>query len=150
MVNPGPFRWPSLLEERSMSQLLYRGNPYETRHEVAAKACKVLNYRQQHYNTCREEIAADNHPHLTYRGIEYDKTNEECRLRNDRQSYFKLTRELVQAQFVLADAELARRLWNEVADRHMDVDRITHLMYGCWFQDDDEALTEADEHYLCR
>lgn len=29
-----------------MSELLYRGKPYETHHEAEAKTCKVLNYRQ--------------------------------------------------------------------------------------------------------
>ena len=46
-----------------------------------------------------------------------NRSTEECRQRNDRQSYFNLTRQLVSAQFVLADGQLAARLWQEVADR---------------------------------
>lgn len=73
---------------------------------------------------------------------------EECRLRNDRQTYFKLVRELVQAQFVLADAELGRRLWQEVADRDLDTGRIIQLMYGCWFHNNDDEMRELDDAYL--
>ena len=77
-----------------MSTLLYRGHTYE--HQPAAqKVCKQLSYRGQEYNTCTEQQPADLHPHLSYRGIGYDKSleaEEECRLRNDRQSYFSLAR----------------------------------------------------------
>ena len=38
----------------------------------------------------------------------------ECRARNDRQSYFTISRALAHAQFELADAELTRRYWQEV------------------------------------
>ena len=50
---------------------------------------------------------------------------DECRARNDRQTYFSLARELVTAQFVLADHELTRRLWQEVSDRNLDMGRIS-------------------------
>jgi hypothetical protein len=72
----------------------------------------------------------------------------ESRFRNDRQALFELTRQLVQAQFVEANAELSRRLWDDVADRGMDVDRIVHLMYRCCFQNDQEAMLEADEAFF--
>ena len=72
----------------------------------------------------------------------------ECRARNDRQSYFLVVRELAKAQFVLADAELSRRLWQEVADRDLSIDRITHLLYGCWFHDDEQAMVDADEQFV--
>ena len=72
----------------------------------------------------------------------------ECRARNDRQSYFSVVRELAKAQFVLADVELSRRLWQEVADRDLSIDRITHLLYGCWFHDDDQAMVDADEQFV--
>lgn len=74
--------------------------------------------------------------------------SEECRLRNDRQSYFQMVQALVEAQFVLADQELAHRLWQEVADRDMDTGRITHLMYGCWFHENLEEMRELDDGYL--
>ena len=37
----------------------------------------------------------------------------ECRARNDRQSYFTISRALAHAQFELADAELTRRYWQD-------------------------------------
>ena len=132
-----------------MSTLLYRGHAYE--HQPAAeKVCKQLNYRGKGYNTCDEHQPGDLHSHLSYRGIGYEKSLEEveeCRLRNDRQSYFSLTRRLVRAQFQLADESRASQLWQEVAHRGMDVDRITHLMYRCQFHDDDSAMLIADCEY---
>ncbi len=72
----------------------------------------------------------------------------ECRSRNDRQTYFAITRSLVQAQFLLDDRELSRRLWQEIADRDLDVGRIINLMYGCWFHQDDEEMTLVDQLHL--
>ena len=56
----------------------------------------------------------------------------ESRSRNDRQSYISTARTLAKAQFVLADAELSRGLWPEVADRDLEVGRLLHLLYGGW------------------
>ena len=138
-----------------MSALLYRGKTYEPHHEAAPKACRVLNYHQQHYNTCREKTQRDLHPHLSYRGVAYVKdqvapviTTAEARSRNDRQAYFSITRDLAEAQFKLADDELSRRLWDDVGERELDVERINNLLYGCTFHDDDAAMQEADEAYL--
>ena len=61
--------------------------------------------------------------------------------------YFSCARNLARAQFQLADDELSRRLWQDVAERQLDVDRILNLMYGCWFQEDREAMQEADAAY---
>mgnify|MGYP004415926573 FL=1 len=61
--------------------------------------------------------------------------------------YFSCARNLARAQFQLADEELSRRLWQDVAERELDVDRILNLMYGCWFQEDREAMQEADAAY---
>jgi len=72
----------------------------------------------------------------------------ECRLRNDRQSYFAITRALVKAQFVLADSVLSQRLWQEVADRDMEVGRILNLLYGSCFQDDEDEMTALDDAFL--
>ena len=72
----------------------------------------------------------------------------ECRIRNDRQSYFNLTRELAHAQFVLADSELSSRLWQDVADRELDVARIIHLLYGGWDIEDEKEMLEADQQFL--
>tara|TARA_B100000524_G_scaffold327994_1_gene212404 strand:- start:108 stop:554 length:447 start_codon:yes stop_codon:yes gene_type:complete len=132
-----------------MTKLLYRGKIYDSGH-ATEKVCKQLNYRGHSYNTCSEYQKSNLHPKLSYRGIGYNKsfeTAEECRIRNDRQSYFSLTRELVRAQFQLGDASRTAELWQEVANRGLDVDRITHLMYGCHFQDDDETMLFADKEY---
>jgi len=72
----------------------------------------------------------------------------EDRLRNDRQSYFAITRALVDAQLHWRDAELSSRLWQEVADRGMDRGRILHLLYGVEAHHDEEALQQADLAYL--
>ena len=61
--------------------------------------------------------------------------------------YFSCARNLARAQFQLADEELSRRLWLDVAERELDVDRILNLMYGCWFQEEREAMQEADAAY---
>ena len=73
---------------------------------------------------------------------------DECRLRNDRMSYFSLTRQLVEAQFVLRDGELSARLWHEVADRDMDLGRVVNLLYSCINHDDDDVMRSSDESYL--
>ena len=73
---------------------------------------------------------------------------DECRLRDDRQSYVSLSRQLVQAQFVLRDRELTNRLWHDVANRDMDLGRIINLLYCCSSPDDDEAMRWIDEGYL--
>ena len=72
----------------------------------------------------------------------------ECRTRNDRQSYFAITRELAKALFVLADSELSRRLWHDVADRDLELGRIIHLLYGGWNLENDEEMLEADKQFL--
>ncbi len=71
----------------------------------------------------------------------------ESRFRNDRQSIFILVRELVHAQFELGDPELTNRLWQDVVDREIDMERIINLMYGCTFHDDDQAMLETDLAY---
>ena len=73
--------------------------------------------------------------------------SEECRLRNDRQSYLQVVRQLVKAQFVLEDRQLTLRLWQDVSERKMDLGRIVHLLYGCSFHDV-ESMLIADEQYL--
>ena len=75
-------------------------------------------------------------------------STEECRQRNDRQSYFHIARQLVSAQFVLADNQLSARLWQEVADRDMDLGRVINLLYGCSSPEDDQAMQDADDDYL--
>ena len=55
-----------------MTALLYRGHSYEAQ-AASPKACVELTYRREHYNTCREEVAHNSHPTLTYRGVSYAK-----------------------------------------------------------------------------
>ena len=99
-------------------------------------------------------MARDLHPQMNYRGISYVKNapaqggDQEARLRNDRQAYLQIARELVSAQFVHGDAELAHRLWADVGERNLDVERLNNLLYGCHFHDDDTAMQEADQAYL--
>ncbi len=71
----------------------------------------------------------------------------EDRLRNDRQSYFTMTRDLVDAQLEWRDAVLSSRLWKEVDDRGMDRGRILHLLYSFEAHDDEKALQKADMAY---
>ena len=68
----------------------------------------------------------------------------------DRQAYFSAARNLARAQFLLGDAELSQRWWQDVADQGLDVERIEQLMYGCWFQDDSDAMAEVDAAPLSR
>ncbi len=71
-------------------------------------------------------------------------------MQRDQQAYFASARNLARAQFQLGDDELSRRLWQDVADQGLDVDRVLNLMYGCWFQDDNKAMQQADLDYLER
>ena len=73
--------------------------------------------------------------------------SQEARIRNDRQAVFQLVRELVQAQFERGDEELTKRLWQDVADREIDLDRVINLMYTCSFHEDDNEMTTVDETY---
>ena len=73
--------------------------------------------------------------------------DEEESTRNDRQAVFQLVRDLVQAQFDRSDEELTKRLWQDVADREIDLDRVINLMYSCSFHEDDNEMTKVDETY---
>tara|TARA_Y100001968_G_scaffold117815_1_gene107286 strand:- start:490 stop:783 length:294 start_codon:yes stop_codon:yes gene_type:complete len=66
---------------------------------------------------------------------------------NDRQTVFLLVRQLVQAQLDRTDEELTRRLWKDVADRKIDLDRVINLMYSCKLHEDDNEMTKVDESY---
>ena len=68
--------------------------------------------------------------------------------RRDQELYFSVARNLARAQFRLADQELCRRLWQDVGERNLDVDRVLHLMYGCCCHDDQQAMLEADADYV--
>ena len=68
-------------------------------------------------------------------------------MRNDRQSYFELTRELINAQFNLADEQLSQRLWDDAIERDLDIARIVNLMFSCSAHADNEIMTAVDEEY---
>ena len=68
--------------------------------------------------------------------------------RREQEMYFTAARSLAEAHFHLADELLCDRLWQDVAERHLDIDRVMNLMYGCWFHDDPAQMREADAHYL--
>ena len=70
---------------------------------------------------------------------------QEARIRNDRQAVFQLVRDLMQAQFDRGDEELTKRLWQDVADRDIDLDRVINLMYTCSFHEDDFEMTKVDK-----
>ena len=73
--------------------------------------------------------------------------NNYGRIRNDRQVVFQLVRDLVQAQFDRGDEELTKRLWQDVVDRNIDLDRVITLMYTSSFHEDDYEMTKVDESY---
>ena len=73
---------------------------------------------------------------------------DECRARNDRQTYFSISRELINAQFILEDQELSRRLWQEVGERDLEVGRILNLLYSCDSHSDDGEMVEMDNAFL--
>ena len=65
-------------------------------------------------------------------------------------AYFQITRDISEAQFYLGNRFQELYLWQEVADRDMEVSRIENLLYGCFFHDDEEAMAEADREYVAR
>ena len=73
--------------------------------------------------------------------------NQEVNAKNDRQEVFQLVRDLVKAQFDRGDDELTKRLWQDVADRKIDLDRVINLMYTCSFHEDDNEMAKVDETY---
>ena len=72
---------------------------------------------------------------------------KESRVINDRQTVFQLVRQLVQAQLERTDEELIKRLWKDVADRGIDLDRVINLMYTCSVHEDDNEMAKIDEIY---
>ncbi|MCB4428691.1 DUF4278 domain-containing protein [Synechococcus sp. MU1643] len=62
-------------EELPRTALLYRGGAYAAA-ASAPKASVELTYRREHNNTCREVVARDVHPTLTYRSVSYTKKAE--------------------------------------------------------------------------
>ena len=72
---------------------------------------------------------------------------QEERIRNERQAVFQLVRELVQAQFERGDEEFTKRLWQQLADGEIELDRVLNIMYTCSFHEDDNEMTTVYETY---
>ena len=68
----------------------------------------------------------------------------------EQSAYFQITRDISEAQFYLRNRFQELCLWQEVADRGMEVSRIENLLYGCFFHDDEEAMAEADREFVAR
>ena len=66
----------------------------------------------------------------------------------EQSAYFQITRDISEAQFYLGNRFQEIYLWQEVADRDMDVSRIENLLYGCSFHDDEAAMAEADDDFI--
>ena len=63
-------------------------------------------------------------------------------------AYFEITRDISEAQFYLGNRFKEIYLWQEVADRDMDVARIENLLYGCFFHEDEDAMIETDREFM--
>ena len=68
----------------------------------------------------------------------------------EQSDYFKITREISEAQFYLGNRFQEIYLWQEAADRDMDVSRIENLLYRCSFHNDEEAMVEADREFMSK
>ena len=68
----------------------------------------------------------------------------------EQSAYFKITRDISEAQFYLGNRFQELYLWQEVADRDMEVPRIENLLYGCFFHDDEAAMIEADREFMAK
>tara|TARA_Y100001968_G_scaffold323795_1_gene362043 strand:- start:537 stop:830 length:294 start_codon:yes stop_codon:yes gene_type:complete len=72
---------------------------------------------------------------------------KESRMINDRKKVFQLVRQLIQAQLDCSDKELTKRLWQDVANKGIDLDRVINLMYTCSFHEDDNEMIKVDENF---
>ena len=134
-----------------MKKLLYRGNKYTQHKGIVSKKSIQLKYRRSIYNQKRQlmsKIQSD----LIYRGSKYlSKGSTNKPYRSDaNKKVFSLARELINAQFHLANDELSRKLWNEVAALKIDPHRIINLMYRCYLYEDDKSMLEADLDYFSK
>ena len=68
----------------------------------------------------------------------------------EQSAYFKIARDISEAQFHLASRFQELYLWQEVADRDMEVSRIENLLYGCFSHDDEAAMIEADRKFMAK
>ena len=68
----------------------------------------------------------------------------------EQSTYFKITREISEAQFYLGNRLEEISLWQEVADRNMEASQVDNLLYRCFFHDDEEAMVEADREFMSK
>ena len=68
----------------------------------------------------------------------------------EQSAYLKITRDISEAQFYLGNRFQELYLWQEVADRDMEVSRIENLLYGCFLHDDADAMIEADREFMAK
>ena len=68
----------------------------------------------------------------------------------EQSAYFQITRDISEAQFYLGNRFQELCLWQEVADRDMEVSRIENLLYGCFFHSDEKAMVETDREFMAR
>ncbi len=134
-----------------MKKLLYRGNKYTQHKEIVPKKAIQLKYRRSIYNQKRQLISKVQ-TDLIYRGRKYlskGSTNRPYRSEANKK-IFSLARDLINAQFNLANDELSRKLWNEVATLKIDPQRIINLMYRCCSNEDSQSMLEADLDYFSK
>ena len=68
----------------------------------------------------------------------------------EQSAYLQITRDIAEAQFYLGNRFQELYLWQEVADRDMEVSRIENLLYGCFSHDNEEEMLEADREFMAK
>ena len=68
----------------------------------------------------------------------------------EQSAYFKITRDISEAQLHFGNRFQELYLWQEVADRDMEASRIENLLYKCFFHEDEAAMLEADREYMAK
>ncbi|WP_320667010.1 DUF4278 domain-containing protein [Prochlorococcus sp. MIT 1307] len=134
-----------------MEKLLYRGNKYTQNKEIVSKKSVQLKYRRSIYIQKRQLISKVQND-LIYRGNKYlskGSTNKPYRP-DANKKIFSLARDLINAQFNLANDELSRKLWDEVAAFKIDPKRIINLMYRCCSNQDNQSMLDADLDYFSK
>ena len=76
-------------------------------------------------------------------GIHFAESEGAIRLFYNYEGYFR-------SAFYLGNRFQEIYLWQEVADRDMDVSRIENLLYRCSFHDDEVAMAEVDESFMSK
>ncbi len=132
-----------------MEKLLYRGNKYTQHKETVFKKSVQLKYRRSIYNKKRQIISKVQN-NLIYRGSKYLSKGSTNKPYNseENEKVFSLARDIINAQFNLANDELSLKLWDEVAALKIDPQRIINIMYTCCSNEDNQSMLEADLDYF--